>query len=59
MVAAQMVKVAAAAPQFAQEGFSEYHLYTLQRRTSIQNNESKQISLLTATGVPVEKYLEV
>jgi hypothetical protein len=45
--------------QFAQEGFSEYHLYTLQRRTSIQNNESKQISLLTATGVPVEKYLEV
>jgi hypothetical protein len=45
--------------QFQQEGFSEYHLYTLERRTSIQNNESKQISLLTATGVPVEKYLSV
>jgi hypothetical protein len=49
----------AAAPQFQQEGFSEYHLYTLQRRTSIQDKESKQISLLTGTGVPVEKYLQV
>jgi hypothetical protein len=49
----------AAAPQFGQEAFSEYHLYTLARRTSIQNNESKQISLLTGSGVPVEKYLLV
>lgn len=45
--------------QFAQEAFSEYHLYTLGRRTSIQNNESKQISLLGATSVPVEKYFLV
>jgi hypothetical protein len=44
---------------FVQESFSEYHLYTLDRRTSIQNNESKQISLLTGTGVPVEKYFSV
>jgi len=56
---AQMVTKAAAAPQFAQEDFAEYHLYTLGRRTSIQNNESKQISLLTASSVPVEKYLAV
>ncbi|MGC2505088.1 MAG: DUF4139 domain-containing protein [Candidatus Acidiferrales bacterium] len=51
--------VAAPAPQFQQEGFSEYHLYTLQRRTSIQNNETKQISLLNGTNIPVEKYLQV
>jgi hypothetical protein len=50
---------AAAPPQFTQEGFSEYHLYSLERRTSIQNNESKQISLLNGTGVPVEKYLMI
>ncbi len=50
---------AAAPPQFGQESFSEYHLYTLGRRTSIQNNESKQISLLAGSGVPVEKYLLV
>src|SRR5271156_5220515 len=51
--------IGGAAPQFAQESFSEYHLYSLERRTSIQNNESKQISLLNGTGVPVEKYLMV
>jgi hypothetical protein len=51
--------VANAPPQFEQEAFSEYHLYTLERRTSIQNNESKQISLLAASGVPVEKHLVV
>jgi len=50
---------AAKAPEFAQEAFSEYHLYTLGRRTSIQDKESKQISLLTASGVSVEKYLQV
>lgn len=49
---APMVK---APPQFAQEAFSEYHLYSLDRRTSIENNESKQISLLSGTGIPVEK----
>jgi hypothetical protein len=49
----------AAAPQFQQASFSEYHLYTLERRTSIQNNESKQINLLTGTNIPVAKYLEV
>jgi hypothetical protein len=48
-----------AQPQFEQENFSEYHLYTLGRRTSIQNNESKQISLLNGTNIPVEKYLSV
>ncbi len=58
-LSANLAKAAPAAPQFAQEAFSEYHLYSLARRTSIENNESKQISLLTASGVPVEKYLLV
>jgi len=48
-----------AAPQFAQENFSEYHLYTLGRRTSIEDKESKQISLLQGTGVPTEKVFIV
>jgi hypothetical protein len=56
---AMRMDAAAPAPQFTQEGFSEYHLYSLERRSSIQNNESKQISLLNGTGVPVEKYLMV
>jgi hypothetical protein len=53
------MSVAAAAPQFEQENFSEYHLYTLGRRTSLENAESKQISLLSGTNVPVEKILRV
>jgi len=46
---------AAAAPAMTQEAFSEYHLYTLGRRTTIANAETKQLSLLSGTGVPVEK----
>jgi len=57
--AALLEAAPAPAPQFAQEAFSEYHLYTLERRTSIQDNESKQISLLNATGVAVAKRLVV
>jgi hypothetical protein len=48
-----------AAPQFQQENFSEYHLYTLGRRTSIEDKESKQISLLQGIGVPTEKVFIV
>src|SRR5712692_3754425 len=35
----------AAAPQFQQEAFSEYHLYSLGRKTSVEDKETKQISL--------------
>jgi hypothetical protein len=47
------------APQFVQEPISEYHLYTLERRTNIQENETKQISLLDATGLSFDKIFEV
>src|SRR5467141_4591542 len=49
----------AAAPQFQQEAFSEYHLYSLGRKTSVEDKETKQISLLQGSGVPVEKILMV
>ena len=48
-IASQLATAMPAPPQFQQEGMSEYHLYTLGRRTTIQNNESKQISLLSGT----------
>jgi hypothetical protein len=50
---------AAAAGTFTQEAFSEYHLYSLGRRTSIFDQESKQISLLGASRVPLEKVYVV
>ena len=45
----------APAPQMAEEAFGEYHLYTLERRTTINNSETKQVSMLTGTGVPTLK----
>jgi len=50
---------AAAANQFQQENFSEYHLYSLARRTSVEDKETKQISLLEGSGLPVEKLFVV
>jgi hypothetical protein len=59
MVAERNMVMKAAAPQFQQESFSEYHLYTLGRRTSVEDKETKQISLLQGSGVPVEKIFVV
>ena len=52
-------EVAAAPPAFARENFSEYHLYALNRKTTLLENETKQISLLGGTGVPVRKLFVV
>ena len=45
----------AVAERMAQESFSDYHLYTLDRKTTINNSETKQVSMLEATGFPVRK----
>jgi hypothetical protein len=58
-VAKRALEAAASPPPFAQESFSEYHLYTLGRKTSIHDKEIKQISLLTGSGVPVQKVFVV
>jgi hypothetical protein len=44
-------------PQFKEEGFFEYHLYTLNQPTTLLENETKQVTLLDATGVHVDKRL--
>lgn len=46
-----------AAPQFKEESFFEYHIYTLQRPSTIKDNQTKQISLVTADNIPVKKEL--
>src|SRR5437773_3536804 len=53
------VPMAKAAQQFQQEAFSEYHLYSLGRKTSVEDKETKQISLLKVSGVPVKKIFVV
>src|SRR5262249_7103198 len=53
-----MMKAAAdgvMAPQFQEQAFAEYHLYTLQGKTDVNDNETKQLSLFNASNVPVKK----
>ena len=51
---ARRADLAAAAPM-AEESFSDYHLYTLGRKTTINNNQTKQVSMLEGTELPVVK----
>jgi hypothetical protein len=52
-----MVTAEAAAPQFREEGLFEYHLYTLERPATLLENETKQIALLEANDVKLQKRL--
>ena len=47
----------AAAPAFQEEAFFEYHLYTLDGTTTLQNRETKQMTLMQAAGVGVRRRL--
>ncbi len=43
--------------QFEEQSFFEYHMYTMERPTTIANNEIKQLSLLNASGAKAAKEL--
>ncbi len=45
-----------ASREFRAEGFFEYHLYTLDGRTTVKDKQTKQLSLLSAADVPVDKH---
>ena len=51
-----MIAAEAAAPM-AEEGLLEYHLYTLDRPTNIMEAQTKQVALLSASGIPARKEL--
>lgn len=55
--ASGLMRAEAPASTMAQEALFEYHLYTLQRPTTIADSQTKQVALLSATGVPVSKEL--
>jgi hypothetical protein len=56
-IAAKAASYADASRDFKSEGFFEYHLYTLDGRTTIKDNQTKQLSLLAAAEVPITKEL--
>ena len=49
--------VTEASAPMTEESLLEYHLYTLDRPTTIAENQTKQVALLSASGVPARKEL--
>jgi hypothetical protein len=47
----------APAPEMSEQALMEYHLYTLDRPTTIAENQTKQVALLAAHNVPAHKEL--
>ncbi|MER3446344.1 MAG: hypothetical protein C4291_05610 [Candidatus Dadabacteria bacterium] len=56
-IKAAMAEARPAAPQFKEEEFFEYHIYTLDRPATVKDNQTKQISLVSAENIPVRKEL--
>jgi hypothetical protein len=54
-MAAKAASPAVAEREFKSEGFFEYHLYTLDGRTTIKESQTKQLTLLSASDFPVDK----
>jgi hypothetical protein len=55
----EMVAVGAAAPmpgpQVTEKAFDEYHLYTLERATTLRDHETKQVEFIHAAGVTTKQ----
>ena len=58
MVMRKSVGIAAdSASEMTEQSLLEYHLYTLERPTTIAENQTKQVALLSASSVPARKEL--
>lgn len=59
MASSQAVEVTSAAPLVGvpatEKAFDEYHLYTLERSSTLENGETKQVEFLRAAGVPSKR----
>ena len=55
MMAANRALAADSVASFEEQSFFEYHIYNLSRKTTLKDNEKKQIELSSAQNVPVEK----
>ncbi len=51
----EYAKTTTTVPQFVEEEFFEYHLYTLQRPATLLNNQKKELSLFPQANVNVKK----
>ena len=51
------VNAAAMAPPVQEKAFDEFHLYTLQRPTTLRDAETKQVEFVRATGIHAQRLL--
>ena len=49
------MKVEAPAPAVTERSFDEYHLYTLERPTTLYDRETKQVEFVRASGIPSQR----
>ena len=54
---AEMRMADAAAPTMTERSFDEYHLYTVERKTTLRDRETKQIEMLRAENVDSQQLL--
>lgn len=59
MMAMDMMAKSAEGRGFAEEALYDYHLYTLQRPTTLLDNQIKQVALFEASGMTVERHYRV
>ena len=45
----------AAAPAVTEKSFDEFHLYTLERPTTLRDNETKQVEFVSANGIHAQR----
>jgi hypothetical protein len=50
-----VMRAEAAAPAVTERSFDEYHLYTLERPSTLYDRETKQVEFVRATGVPSQR----
>ncbi len=52
----EMLRASAPAmPQMQEQDFFEYHIYTLGRKTTLKNNQNKQIVMIETQNIPLTK----
>lgn len=57
MAVRKTMEMAADSAGMAEESLLEYHLYTLEQATTIRENQTKQVALLSASNIPARKEL--
>lgn len=55
MMAPLMAEAAAVDSSFEEKSFFEYHMYELQRKSTLKDREIKQIEFISAKNIPVKK----